>query len=222
MRPHFNQVVTSREKLTHSIYLLVMSEREHVEHESRHREEARDRAQKEHNDKAMLRITLASTFVAVVAAAAAMWTGYEAHLTRVEDERPYIRAEFMGVAPETVVSADGKSSERFLTPHVKLIGIGKTPAEDAMVELKCYTSPLAQSLELAYSYEQVFPEDQHVIYCQTNPQIHMADEKPDGGVMVSGSVSYNDVEGRKYKTVFCYYWTAQRDERPEHTEDCIS
>jgi hypothetical protein len=37
-------------------------------------------------------ITTASVVVAVVAALAALWSGYEAHRTRIDDERPYISA----------------------------------------------------------------------------------------------------------------------------------
>jgi len=55
---------------------------------------AKMQAQKVHNDRSMLRITLASTAVAVIAALGVLRSGYEAHKARIEDERPFLAVDF--------------------------------------------------------------------------------------------------------------------------------
>src|SRR5258707_10436882 len=57
-------------------------------------QQAREQAQKEHNDKLMFRVTLASTVVAVIAAITAFWAWYEGHQTKGGDERTLLGVDF--------------------------------------------------------------------------------------------------------------------------------
>jgi hypothetical protein len=92
---------------------------------------ARVQAQKEHNDKSTLRVTLGGTAVAVIAALAALWSGYEAHKTRIEDERPFRAIDFK------LIEGPPRAPLPFETPpfDISIVAFGKTPAEN--VSLRC-------------------------------------------------------------------------------------
>src|ERR1700691_621194 len=50
-------------------------------------------------ERATLWVTIASTFVALAAAGAAFWSGWEAHESRINDERPFLTPEPVQLKP---------------------------------------------------------------------------------------------------------------------------
>ena len=68
-----------------------LQEERRWEHDNRYRE---------HSDRITFRVTLLSIFIAFLAAAAAIWTGYEAHKTRINDQRPFIAVDISIKDPE--------------------------------------------------------------------------------------------------------------------------
>lgn len=71
---------------------------------------------KERIDRATLVVGVASTFVAVVAAAAALWTGYEAHKTRIDDERPFVGVDLTAWQGELEFPGDIRGGAS--APHI--------------------------------------------------------------------------------------------------------
>jgi hypothetical protein len=165
--------------------------------------EAAERQQKIHNDKAMFRITLASTVVAVAAAVGALWSGYEAHQTRIEDERPYIRTEFAGFALENShdlkAPGDNTPDSASQAPHIKLNVFGKSPAIGVDVLSSCEYSN-GKDIETENDIEDlgfIFPSENRTITCKPA-------RKPYQAVRVFGVVSYTDVHDKDYRTPFCF------------------
>lgn len=86
-------------------------------------------------DRISLRVTIASTVVAVIAAIAGVWTGYEAHQTRIEDERPFIAVDF--TPDPTTAQMDLIDQLHFFDTH--LVSTGRTPARK--VQFTCGMIP---------------------------------------------------------------------------------
>jgi hypothetical protein len=170
-------------------------------------EEKKERIQKEHNDKAMLRVTLASTLVAVIAALGALWSGYEARETRTEDERPFLAVD---ISPEQIASDD---------PNGKLLrlkSLGKTAA--LKVKVRCLTVPSTGAVDWARletaddqqkriweytdSFPYILPASNEPISCSqiVLPAGTLIDQKY---FTVFGTVSYESIGEDKYQTPFC-------------------
>lgn len=148
----------------------------------------------EHSDKAMFRLTLASTVVAIVAAFAAFWSAFEAHQTRVEDARPFIAVE--------VKSLD---SDDLRTRAVTLSTFGKTPAMYVNASCKSmlkvneawdWTNVATNANKEYIPY--ILPDRKETMLCPTE---NLAAE---GFWVVLGLVRYQDIEGRQYQTPFCF------------------
>jgi hypothetical protein len=91
--------------------------------------------QKEHADRLMFRVTLASTIVAVVAAGAAVWTGYEARMTRIGDERPYVTMDLKATLDEAKSARLNKTTRTRLHVSSDLTASGRSPARN--VQISC-------------------------------------------------------------------------------------
>jgi hypothetical protein len=174
-------------------------ERIQVEHE---------KAEKKRNERLLVIVGIASAIIALAAAGAAWWTGYEAHLTRVEDERPYLRVRFSGVENMQVHTIKSES-HNLDEPVIEISAFGKTPATGVIVNAQCLSTTRLHLLDpdrsRTFPIERVpgtiFPTESMKIPCfddYTAP--HLGSEE----LVFHGIVTYTDLGGRRYETPFCY------------------
>lgn len=173
-----------------------MSNKDHT-HESR-------KSLKERLDQAGFRVTLASTVVAVVAAIAALWSGYEAHKTRVQDERPFLAVDVVPPGKDDVVIPVTPLNSNART-HV--VAFGKTPAKD--IHVTCASvrqnapaamwKPNAHYSSSRFTY--ILPGRFVEIFCsmQTDPPVDTTAPEFELGL-----VQYRGEDGTSYQTPFCY------------------
>jgi hypothetical protein len=166
----------------------------------RHRGELR---YKQHTDRITLRVTLASTIIALLAAGAAFWSGYEAHKARVDDERPFLAVD---IAP----SSEHPSREgRPVT--TTLAAFGKSPARNITVncitfssydiDVQWPSSPLPGNSHFPF----LFPSRSTEINCPV-PDIGRDTNRshsPSKLYTEFGLVQYSGDRDEKYQTPFC-------------------
>jgi hypothetical protein len=91
---------------------------------------------KKNLERANLRVTIASTIIAVAAASAAFWSSWETRQTRLTDERPFLGADVVAPpGPNDVPFPSGNDLAYFRT---HLVASGRTPAKK--VHVLCATS----------------------------------------------------------------------------------
>ena len=186
-------------------------------------EEQRLKAEERRWARTSARATALGVFIAICAAGAALWSGYEAHRTRIQDERPYMRAQFAGVSKETFFPTHAKESQQIFTPHLKLTEFGRTPSTDIRVYMICSTGkPFDLDMHLTEVVQQMFPSDILSEYCHDDPHIIMDKDKAIGIVYLRGVVFYEDMDRRKYQTPFCYEWSVGTDNSQESVTNCFS
>lgn len=109
-------------------------------------------------DRKMFWIAVCSSIVAVLATGAAIWSAYEAHMTRKEgkniglqalqlqdhalrlDERPYLRSTFEGISGEPITAGPPDTPIKGTAPfpHLKLSALGRTPALNVEYFYGCF------------------------------------------------------------------------------------
>lgn len=159
---------------------------------------------KQRIDSATLRVTVASTFVAVLAAIAALWSGYEAHETRIADERPFLAVDttYVGTSPYY---------DNFQS---KIVAFGKSPARRISVICDFVADDEAEHAlwkppknDWSPTYPYLLPGRSIDIYCGVihgNPN--------DGDLMTElGVVSYYDENNTHYQTPFCFLLTPMKN-----------
>jgi hypothetical protein len=166
--------------------------------------EARQSARKEHNDKSMLRVTLASTAVAVIAALATLWSGYEAHKTRIEDERPFLAIDFKPIEgpPRTPLPSESPPFDTLI------VAFGKSPAKK--VSLRCAFDKSGDPIRWDQSiyrfqsnYPYILPGRSELTGCQPlDPRPSKSLPGPKSWALF-GVVTYEGEEHRRYLTPFC-------------------
>jgi hypothetical protein len=159
---------------------------------------------KQHADRLMLRVTLASTIVAVIAAAAAIWSGYEAHKARVYDERPFLAVDIVltpdqlpRVAPEVLFKTS-------------IAAFGKSPARN--IRYSCADVPLDQPNDAHWPPEEIKRNPpNHILYILPARSFEIECKDLLGnysGVAPQfiefGFVEYQDDHDTAYRTPFCY------------------
>jgi hypothetical protein len=178
--------------------------------------------QKEHNDKALVRITAASVFVTLIVAGASIWMGFEAHETRVQDERPYVRAEFekIDIAPceRTTGNAEAKLDDNYeecQAPYIRLRAFGKSPAVNVVVTNQCSSGigiDSATSFDITTKPSKnpvgtLFPAEVGEEFCDHRlDALNHASENKNQVVTVStwGIIFYDDVEKHHFQTPYCF------------------
>lgn len=187
------------------IYHQMADQAEQRSREERQRQElTREKAQKEHNDRIALTVTLLSTFVAVVAAVAGVWSGLEAHKTRIEDERPYLSFRVL------------KDSDK--EGPLRIIGLGKSPS--LQVHISCLFGDRdnidwhsIDKVSFRSFFQVVMPGDTFSASC-------MAAEKPSAGTAVYGLIQYQDAEHHQYQTPFCYEYFGETPAESIYVAPC--
>lgn len=148
-------------------------------------------------DKSTLRVTIASTFVAVVSAAAAFWSGYEAHKTRVDDSRPLL----------TTAPAERLAGSPFV--RIQITEIGKSTAKN--VRASCKAAIESNSVATKWdskasdSPTETFPYLQPSVWVKFNCPSNDSATLPQNGLAVEmGVIQYEDLDANQYSTPFCF------------------
>jgi len=161
-------------------------------------------------DRISLRVTIASTVVAVIAAIAGVWTGYEAHQTRIEDERPFIAVDF--TPDPTTAQMDLIDQLHFFDTH--LVSTGRTPARK--VQFTCGMIPTSsggqtpkwplQGLDPRQftTLPYLLPGHSQQVSCQQVPNFaHPIPYESVTGLTRLGEINYQDLHGNHFCTPFC-------------------
>ena len=158
----------------------------------------REDTQRRHNARITSLVTFTSTFVAVVAAAAAVWSGYESHRSRIDDERPYVAVEGIS-GPDTV----------------KLNSFGKTPALN--VQLLCMGQDEAHwgalSNIVPLRLGTLMPSQSMIAFCIPKESV------ASNVYSAFGTVSYEDFNGTHYLTPFCFLAGGDPKAKPRVASD---
>lgn len=157
---------------------------------------------KEQIDRSMLVVTVASTIVAVVAAAAAVWTGYEAHKTRVADERPFVAVDISVKNPEP----NAKSVYGLTTAN--LVAFGKSPAFKLNISCEIIPDPSERDVwspasTTAYTIPFILPSRSQRIYICPLVEPQRVRDFYGATFIVLGLATYEDESGNNYRTPFC-------------------
>jgi len=172
---------------------------------------------KESVDKATLRVTIASTLVAVLAAAAALWSGYEAHKARVDDERPFLAVDVKPKPPEEFIPAAP-------TLHTEIVAYGKSPARK--LQINCVTFLHNSSEDVPWhtpnnfvklTFPFLLPARSIAIGCPLRK-----DDRKDlyPNFIEMGIVQYEDDQQTHYTTPFCFNFIVTNN-GPEQIRECL-
>jgi hypothetical protein len=179
--------------------------REKLEHHGTHK------AGKESLDRAALYVTIASTLIAVFAATAAFWSGWEAHKARVDDERPFVAVDLQPWPGELSVPIEDRAYAS--APH--LVAFGKSPARHLSVTCGMVSynptaritwNPNDKGLRTS-TYSDLLPSRTIPIRCGSLNS-HATDDSQDSHIVIAiGSLVYADDKQAQYVTPFCYQVT---------------
>jgi hypothetical protein len=159
-------------------------------------------------DRAMFRVTFASTFVAVLATAAAFWAAYEAHKARVDDERPFIAVD----------TTPGQSPDSYYF-ETKIVAFGKSPARRVSITCDFVSDDESWNMTVPWKptkstpsayYPYLLPGRSLTLDCgplHSTRGEAMEDERVELGV-----VSYYDEKGNHYQTPFCVTLTPHKNQ----------
>ena len=171
-----------------------------------HIAEENEKSIKKRNERITLVATVLGVVISLCAAGAAFWSSYEAHETRIEDERPFIGAE---LAPP-----DASAEQINKTAIIK--SFGKTPA--LKVRTVCLLSPTEENVHWKYldplkdnqtfqfdkldSFPYMLPNHQELVQCPESlaPQTSVIDQTL---FTIYGRVTYQSMSGQEYETPFC-------------------
>jgi hypothetical protein len=174
---------------------------EHRKHDHEPGSDINERRYKQHLDKITFRITVASTVIALLAAGAAFWSGWEAHKARVDDERP-----FVNVTPLNV-DGDDQPLRTIIDARVAALA-SRSPARNVL--LTCITAvdtPQApvlwhpEKLPVTRTYSDILPDVWARGACPPEPGFIPTD---DAHIIQLGTVQYEDEEHTHYLTPFCF------------------
>jgi len=151
--------------------------------------------------RSTLFVTIASVIVAVVATGAAFWSSWEAHKTRVNDERPLLVAS----PPD-----DPPPPAPFIKIRIK--NFGKSSAKNIRVSCKSAIdapdSPAIWDPKEADSPTDTFPYLQPEIWVLVDCPSSSAQATLNKATAVElGTIKYEDLEGAPYTTPFCLTFT---------------
>jgi hypothetical protein len=165
-------------------------------------------------ERATLWVTIASTFVAVAAAGAAFWSSWEAHESRINDERPF-------PTPEPVQLKPGEQSTA--TPPFIKINVqnnGKSSAKKILItcksEIETAESHVTWNAQESKSPTDTFPYLAAAVWlrvaCPSPPHYTI----PASGTAVElGTVQYHDVSDRNFVTPFCFTFAVPYTNNPD-------
>jgi hypothetical protein len=166
--------------------------------------EAQERARQRRMNMITLYVTVASTLIALAAAGAAFWSGYEAHKARIEDERPFISID--------IIQPDDKQPQAHEVPfflETRSHDIGKTPAR--YLRATCFTG--MDSATAPVRWPTPNPQFQTFPYVLPDHYVDISCPAPDGYAPTKnlhsieiGFVEYQDAHANPYRTPFCFHF----------------
>ena len=181
----------------------------------------RELAIKKRNERITVVSTVLGVVVGLAAAGAAFWAGYEAHKTRVEDERPYVMTGFGGMDDETFITGRTAIGKR-PAPHVTLSVFGKSPAVNIEMYAHCSVdnseepTPTFDWKRPIESEPAIFPGKSKTYYCKEIMNIPQTESPPP--VRFQGRIEYHDLSKHLYKTPFCFLYYAGS----QITDTCVA
>lgn len=143
-------------------------------------------------------VSIASVFIALAAAAAAIWSGYEAHVARIADDRPFLSADVDDLSDYMVLHSLGK------TPAVNIEAVCLIDENEQKVDWQRVEHP-----QVVHRHLSLFPGQTDGFPCERLP-FHSVNE------VRYGMVKYKDPEGRSYQTPFCYVNLMSREDKVFH------
>jgi hypothetical protein len=152
-------------------------------------------------DRATLKVTIASTIVAIAAAGAAFWSGYEARQTRLDLERP-----FVSVDPR---NEDDSNPPKALPGPIlptRLLAFDKSAAHNIVVKCKTAIDTLQQwtADEIrspTHTFPYMLPTHFNFIQCPADAAFKPT---PNTAIVQLGTVEYEDNRGEHFLTPFCF------------------
>jgi hypothetical protein len=168
--------------------------------------EAAERKQKKQSDQAMFLVTLASTLVAVFAAIAAFWSVYEAHQTRITDERPFLAVDF---TQDNAKTSEQGEAGLFPPFHMSLVAFGKTPAKRVMVRCEMQIDDKKTMVwddkygYKRFAYPYILPSRSVNMFCPLKEPSQSQTSATIKNYVILGVATYEDETRRKYVTPFC-------------------
>jgi hypothetical protein len=165
------------------------------------RRESAEQRYKRHLDRVTFRVTLASTIITLLAAAAALWAAYEAHKARIDDERPFVAVD---VTP-TSWQYTGATDPMITT----VVAFGKSPAREVTVDCTIVLSPASSTYPLwkpttkieHIQFNYLLPSRSARIFCN-DPAVQGTKTDYDRAIEL-GILKYKDDHGADYTTPFC-------------------
>jgi hypothetical protein len=172
---------------------------------------------KQRIDRATLGITVASTVVAVIAAIAALWSGYEAHETRIAEERPFLAVDVTLPSAEDKLWIPVRGSPAFF--RTKISAFGKSPARNVEVTCESYPALLGNKVvwppdknegNLTTKFPFILPGRTMLVGCPYTKGIAESER----GELISqyGLVEYTDDSDTVYRTPFCVVAVQDKDD----------
>jgi hypothetical protein len=212
----------------------------------------REQAQKEHNDRVMVRITATSVIVTVFAVLVAFWTGMEARKARIEagtigreslekqsrsidaqiaamklDERPYILVQYDSFTQEEELNGATLPSERGYVPHITLTSVGRTPALNITIDSTCnegFKTDYSVKSSGRIDYAMLIPSKSVTSHCDR----YLDASQPVNGVAGPsgfdywGMVRYQDIQGDRHQTPFCFSMDPMKREVSECNRNALN
>jgi hypothetical protein len=161
-----------------------------------------------HQGVAVNMVSTLTIMIALIAASAAIWSAYEARLTRLEDERPFLA---MKVTMEP--SAEKVPTIYNSPPTITLLSLGKTPSLHVRVlcEIEISWKPYHWRdsdvlKERQTQFDYLLPGTSSSPDCMQHAEGEPPPEgTPQLNAIVLGVVYYQGTDHRDYQTPFCYF-----------------
>lgn len=168
-------------------------------------QEERERTEERGWAKLNARSAFLSAVIAVVAAGAAVWTVVEAHLTRVNDERPFLAVD---VHKETVQNAQFGSNDHPIS--IDVVAFGKSPSLNMHGSCETFHVPISDKRSFSstgkeFSTSYLLPSRMTSLICPYVITGKESDSDRDP-LRIIGYVEYSDdsMWKKDYATPFCY------------------
>ena len=165
-----------------------------------HRQDERDRRVKEHNDKILIRVTLFGVIVGL----AGWWGAWEAHKTRINEERPFIGVEVPAVAERTasVLKVSGK------TPALRVHVLCETVQREEQIN---WDNLGRDDQNSSHQYPYFLPTDSQEFSCFVPQNLDYQPALGENTKYVYGVIKYDQDNGDRHQTPFCVKKTISAD-----------
>lgn len=183
--------------------------------------------QREHADRLIFHVTLASTIITLLATAAAFWAAYEAHKARIDDERPFLAVDILPSSRQKSGLFDPLRSGAAVTTTI--VAFGRSPARNLRVN--CVTFSTIGDTSLKWE-KTVYPGFVQFPFILPSRSIEILCPLADAGRDSNhpdleghyrtefGVVQYSGDSKTEYQTPFCAEITIQDKEQDVLVRPC--